>query len=308
MEETIKEKQTPKDNEEQVTTVDGKELKAQSYISPTSINTYFTCPRQYYYRYILKMKSPPTDALVKGIICHTVIERFFDKYEKDFEERIFNIFNKTWESQSQKIKDLEVTPEKESEMKQDCINMIGNYLEMFKRQLKTMLDIGAIMNDSHGFYLLKPKFRELKVSSEEYHVRGFIDRVNKDFNGNITIGDYKTSKKYGMGFPESYKRQLAIYGLLYQLQEGVKPDMVAIDFLRYGETYFLACTPSLMKFARDTLNYAYEKTRSLNIEDYELNESKLCAWCSEAEICNGRAAEAKKKRLDKMKQIAEETN
>ena len=45
--------------------------------SPSSINTYFQCPRKYYYIYNMKLKTSPSIHLVRGLVAHKVLENFF---------------------------------------------------------------------------------------------------------------------------------------------------------------------------------------------------------------------------------------
>ncbi len=268
-------------------TLDAEPFIPQKRLSPSSINTYHKCPRQYYYNYIAKLKTKPNIHLVKGSIVHKVLEDFFRGYRPEMEANILKIFERVWGKNEQQIKNLELPEEEIKQAKQDCLNMINEYFISFKRKIKSLIQSGKAENESHAYYLLKPKFREVFVEDKEIHCCGFIDRVNEDYNNTLTIGDYKTSAKYGIGLPVDYKRQLAIYSLLYTNQEKRQPDFAAVNFLRYGEEYLLEVTPSLLRYARDTIRLAYQQTRSTDIKDYPLYEDNLCRWCSYKGICNG---------------------
>jgi RecB family exonuclease len=158
-------------------------------------------------------------------------------------------------------------------------------------------------DERHAFYLLRPKFREMWVEDKELHCAGFIDRVHKDFDGLVTLGDYKTSSKYGIGLPESFKRQLAIYGLLYYRNKKELPNFTSIIFLRYGEEYILEVTPSLLKYARDTIDYVWSRTRSVSLSDYPKHEGTLCGWCPFKDICSGEQEFVKGQNKNKLKKI-----
>jgi len=41
-----------------------------SHLSPSQINTYTTCPKRWYYRYVLGLKRPPGIALIRGSAVH----------------------------------------------------------------------------------------------------------------------------------------------------------------------------------------------------------------------------------------------
>jgi len=276
----------------------------QENISPSSINTYFKCPRSYFYRYICKLKTKPSIHLVKGILIHSTLEDFFRGYKHDMEEHMLNIFSKRWKGQEQNLKDLELTDEELVQAKQDCLNMINEYYITISRQMNSLIEAGKAENFQHAYYLIKPKFKELKVADEELHCLGFIDTVNQGYDGALTLGDYKTSKKYGVGLAMDYKRQMSIYALLYSYQEKVTPDFVAVVFLRYGMEYILEVTPSLLKNARETIIDTYNKTRSTDIEEYPKIEGALCKWCDYKEICDGTEDWQKTLRVQKLKDEA----
>jgi len=178
--------------------------------------------------------------------------------------------------------------------------MVMEYYISFKRKVDAYVAVGKAENESHAFYLLKPKFRELFVEDKDLHCCGFIDRVYQDYNGFVTLGDYKTSSKYGIGFPLEYKRQLAIYALLYKNQTKEMPDMVGVHFLRYGESFYLEVTPHLLRWARETIADIYSKTRSTNIEDYPLNEGVVGKFCNFIDLHDGSAEWEDKLREQKL--------
>ena len=44
-------------------------------VSATSMDTYLRCPRQYYFRYVLGIRTPPSGAMVQGFKVHDAAER-----------------------------------------------------------------------------------------------------------------------------------------------------------------------------------------------------------------------------------------
>ena len=266
-------------------------LTPQKRISPTSINNFFKCPRSYFYDYVAKIRVIPNIHLIKGSMVHETLEKFFKAYPKgdsvDLAQHALDIFETYWVKHQKEVRTLELKPEEVLTAKQDCLNMLNEYIITLKRQIKMLLDVGKAESERHAYYLLKPKFREIFVEDKELHCCGYIDRITKGFDGRITLADYKTSSNYGVGMTEEHERQLSIYSLLYNLQEKIMPDLVAVSFLRYGETYFLKVTPSLLRYARDTITDVWGKTRTIDIEAYPLKESSLCKWCQYHSICSG---------------------
>lgn len=283
--------------------VDEQDLKPQATLSPTSINVWYKCPRQYFYTYIARLKVKPTIELVKGSIIHKVLEEFYEEFKPDLREHLINTFYKVWSENKNRVRELEVTQDIETHMKADAINILLEYYNSIKRKIDMYKFMGKAEDDYHGFYLLKPKFREKYITDPDLKLCGYIDRVNIDFDGLITIGDYKTSNKFGIGFPIDYKRQLALYSLLYRNKEKVTPDFAAVIFLRFGEEYLLEVTPSLLRYAQETADEVYRATRSTNIKDYPMRESNLCRWCPFYDICSNKVKWEERLRLERMEDL-----
>ena len=292
-----------KENKVDLTISKEKEIKAIARLSPTSVNTWSKCPREFYYSYMEKQPTAPNIALVKGSVVHKVLELFYKEYRKDPKEFFEKAFEKAWKGEDKKIKQIELTPEQLEKEKADAYGMIMDYNYKFNMQVKALMRAEKVENERHAFYLLRPKFREMWVEDKELKCAGFIDRVDKGFDGMITLGDYKTSSKYGIGLPESFKRQLSIYGLLYNRTQHIMPNFVSIIFLRYGEEYILEVTPSLLKYARNTIDNVWSRTRSVSISDYPMHEGILCGWCPFKDICSGEQKYKETKSKESIKKL-----
>lgn len=277
----------------------------QKTLSPTSINQYFKCPRAYFYQYIAKLRVRPNINMIKGSIVHKSLELFFKEYPKDgqLEEHILGSYSTALESNTKQMNMLGLSDEELTKQKMDCVTTLLDYLTTLKRKIKNYIDAGKAENQGHAFYLLRPKFCELRVKDDDLHTVGVIDRIDVDYEGYITLVDYKTSVKYGVGLPIDYKRQLSIYALLYQQQEKKTADFVAVNFLRIGEEYLLEVTPSLLRYARDVMIDTWQKTTSTAIEDYPLIEGNLCRWCDFKDVCSGKEDWMKKVREQRLYEL-----
>ena len=262
-------------------------------LSPSAINTYFKCPRQFFYQYMCKLPTLPSIHLIKGTIVHSVLEDLFRGFKKDPVQLTEQLFIKRWEKNSKVLTELDLEPVELEQHRKDAYNMVMDYATDFAKKMQNLIDAGKVENLQHAYYMLKPKFREqrleieLECDGEKFTMVGILDRVHEGWDNTLTIADYKTSSKYGPGLSEEYRRQLAIYAYLYSITQKKTPDFVAIVFLRYGEEFLLEVTPSLLRYARESILEVFRKTRSVEIEDYPLKESPLCRWCSFQSVCNG---------------------
>jgi CRISPR/Cas system-associated exonuclease Cas4 (RecB family) len=266
---------------------------AQRIQSPSSINTYKQCPRKYYYHYILKLPTIKSIHLIRGGIVHEVLEDFFkinidsmgdENIEFELNILLQSTFKGKWNDANEKLIDLKLGQEKLEFYYKESQEMINSWFGSLLNRIQLKQNNHLSFKDA--FKLLKPE-TEVYFKSEEHQVQGFIDAIH-DVNGEISLMDYKTSKKDNMS--DEYRLQLAIYALLYFEKYGKHPDIVGIDFLKHGPKY-LKVDKELIELAKQECAMIQEKTKSEDIQDFPMKTSPLCKWstgqCNFYDICFG---------------------
>lgn len=107
------------------TSVLGRYVK---YLSPSSIDTWITCPTRWMYRYVRKIKTPPSGAMFLGTSVHAAIEANHvqkvasqtDLASDELEDRFAHAFDHPKE-------DVDWTGEKRSDAKDDGGAMVRAY-------------------------------------------------------------------------------------------------------------------------------------------------------------------------------------
>lgn len=257
-------------------------------LSPTSINTLFHCPRQLWYKYIEKLPDKPSIHLVKGIAVHHALELIFNSkitakrpLSDQLEEKAKRHYMSRW-----KVDKLGLTKEEEEKHLKDGLLMMNRYIRQIADNVEILINVGKVRDVYHAFNLLKPKFKELRLKDDKLHVGGSIDQVNIDYDDNITLVDLKTSSKYKNNISTDYERQLAIYAYLYYKNYGTFPKWVCINYLRYGESFFIKVTDDTIEWAKAEIERARHFLHSRKLkEQYYRKYSKLCDYCSYNETC-----------------------
>jgi len=262
------------------------------YLSPSQIGMYCDCARKWYNKYILKIDDNFRFALIRGSMVHKCVEDFFrlrskdfnadenDDYEKSFCDHITTIFNDRWKERQMhllcKKDDLDYDQAKRETLeslltfvKISWFNIRGGYFKM--------------KNFGKAWFFLKPKFSERKVKSDRLHLRGIIDAII-ELNGKDIIVDYKTSTIFKIPYSEEYKRQLTMYALLVRENEDKSIYTLSNFYLKYGIQTFYYITDEDMDKAEELVLDIYEKTRSMNRDDYPCNTDHIFCkqkWCSQ---------------------------
>ncbi len=256
-----------------------KRLSIARVQSPSSINTYKQCPRKYYYSYIEKLPAKPSIHLIRGKIVHSVLENFFkiniSKLPEDnalFVLRVFinDMIEQYWRKEHKELNSLELTKPQLDFYQIETKDMINNWYANFTKKIQAEMKTYPLVN---SFGRMTPK-TEIKYTSEEYGIRGFIDAVHEKDNEVILI-DYKTSKAPKIS--REYRLQLALYALMYFETHQLMPDKVGIDFLKFGEQ-LLDVDEELISHAKFEAELIHMNTASDKKENYPISPGPLCKF------------------------------
>lgn len=276
---------------------------------------YNKCPRSWFYKYKSKIKEPPKEALVKGSLTHSVIERFYElnirkcsitkyNYETEFHKYALEVFDKVLvedrcvfgrpcKSYKDELLDICETELKYVKEISDVRKIIRNYINFYIMQFEQYLDSAG--NVPQAWYSLRPKFSELDLSYENFS--GYADSV-LELDDELYIIDYKTSKIYKTGHNKEYKLQVQLYAWAYYKLYGIIPDIGIVSFVRYGrECTYEINKDTVIDYIDNVIRDFMEKTESDNIDDYPLNvKHKFCVcsltknnkkdWCYYKDLCN----------------------
>ena len=254
-------------------------------VSFSALETFNTCPRKYYYNYILKLPKIDRPWFVFGNFNHLILEKFF-RYILYYKSRgksfdLKYLMYRAFESAKNKHdrlvaqdKTLPLTPVQISETKV----ILRNFYEKIKDNLPDVLYV-------------EKKF-EIDLGNNICLI-GYIDRVDKNEDGSLRIVDYKTSKKH---YPVSKNIQLDLYAI------GIKKSLDQNDLTIYKQLDFIKvnrCTDPNLKHdnSKDIeilesikqtslLIQDMKKTSSNNVDVWTPIDNEFCWSCDFRRTCN----------------------
>ena len=210
-------------------------LNTPKKFSASSLILYKDCPKQYFYKYILGLKSESgnKDNTILGTSVHKAFE-YTIKYvlsEKKYPsyDEVYNVFEESINNLAPSL------PENLKQCGKEKIFAENKYYDKFISMVKpeeidysTNDEINNIPNGKYKIYAEYPLNYELEIPKEwgleldnfdKIILNGFIDRLDKNPDGTYSIYDYKTREIcYNIPPSDNYFYQMVFYKYLFELQ------------------------------------------------------------------------------------------
>ena len=248
-------------------------LNPPNSYSPSSISQFISCPLAYRYSYIEKRPREPSLAATKGSIVHRALELLFENSptNRDLKTALENLDIAFLEySTNPDLTGLELSDDQLSALKKSSIKLIHNYFDI--EDPTTIKTIGL----------------ELKLEAEVKGntVRGIIDRLDIDENGDLIVIDYKTGSVPYKQMENSKMDPMHIYSLLCQSIFGKLPVQVQLIYISKPVTIIGTPTPNSIKAIENKTNaISIAVKTAVKNNDFRPKVSRLCEWCSYHELC-----------------------
>lgn len=265
-------------------------LAERIVLSPTSLNTYLTCPRRFFYQTLIRLPQAKSAAQGMGTAVHKALELFLNQYRKTKinpgREFLLLHYQKALQKEMLTDKDYQ-------ERLEYGRNLISEYF------------------DARGHLLTSDTFSEINFSSHGVNLDGIpitgkIDKVSfgsGDPDGpqqGLTVSDFKTGNA-DRQMSESrhggdYWRQMVFYKILADNSPRFKKDfqnrpvrVSQLEFLeksrKSGEylTAAIEVTPEAVAEVTENIRFVHGQIRALAFD--KIDRSEPCDRCPFKNIC-----------------------
>lgn len=246
------------------------------HFSPSSINTYLKCPREYFYKYILDLepKDGNPDSFSFGTAVHAACE-YAVRYAKEHgiyppKEEFIKAFKSELDNQPM------------SSFQQREINEVRGEKALDKYYVQLCATPVSML------YAVEEK---IELNIDGINFKGIIDRIDKNSDGTFTIYDYKTGSAKSEkiicpnGEYESYYNQIGLYK--YYFEKSTGKTVKETTFI-YPEEPDKNLTLNLLDEDCEEIKQKFQKAIS-NIRTYKFeptyNES-ACKYCPYSVFCD----------------------
>jgi len=290
-------------------------------LSPSRLKDFMQCPKLFYYKSILRLGTPPTEATAKGTAAHYAFEHVFDfPAGERTPEAAVSFVRPAWQVMTNVVVPAETVTEGSPEWvlreaEQGFTHQHdGDSLELARKEenaaaYREIIPAGS--PEEEAFLLateavvrswfelenpnkFEPSGREQYVSADiggvSFH--GYIDRLD-DIAGpggrKVYLSDYKTGKKAKPRFEDDAFFQLEVYALLLKEAVGQDVSQLRLLYVKEGNEDGVLrrnVTEQTLTRVKAKLAATVKAMRAAHAaDDWQPRKQVLCGWCYFQNVC-----------------------
>lgn len=242
-------------------------------LSPSRVSSFTSCPMQFRFSSIQKLPEPPGVATTKGTIGHRALELLFVRRAAD----------RTPEALAADM--CTALDEYRSHPDFLGLGLQGAAVDTFDRDCHALVDKYFAMEDPTTVREIGLELW-MEAPVGDLTLRGIIDRLELDADGELVVTDYKTGRAPSGNFEQKSLAGVHFYSFLCEAVFGKRPAKIRLMYLASGETIETVPSAQSVKFITTRTTAVWSAVeRACTTGDFRPRRSKLCDWCSFQQWC-----------------------
>ncbi|MFK7917637.1 MAG: RecB family exonuclease [Ilumatobacter sp.] len=244
-----------------------------SSLSPSRVSSFTSCPMQFRFASVQRLPEPPGVAATRGSVVHRALELLFEQPNAHRTPEALAATLATALDEYSTDPDyvaLGLDEAGAATFRKDCDKLTEKYFQM--EDPSTIRDIGL----------------EVRMAANvgSLELRGIIDRLELDQNGELIVTDYKTGRAPSGRYEQKSLAGVHFYSFLCEAVLGRRPAKIRLMYLSNGETIETTPSAQSVRFINTRTNAVWKAVeRACTTGDFRPNQSKLCDWCSFKSWC-----------------------
>jgi putative RecB family exonuclease len=248
-------------------------LRLPSSLSPSKVTAFKDCALAFRFSVIDRLPEPPSPWTTKGTLVHRALELLFGEEPagRTVDAALHHLgVARAALADDPEFTDLRLTAEEEQAFFLDAERLVRRYFEL--EDPTTVRPIGLEL--------------KLEANVGSLRLRGIIDRLELDENGELVVTDYKTGKPPRQNFEQKSLGGVHFYAFLCEQLFGKLPSRIQLLYL--SEPVAIVARPSEQstRGLRQRVGAIWTAVeRACEREDFRPRPSALCAYCAFQSYC-----------------------
>jgi len=243
-------------------------------LSPSSMGTFTSCPLAFRFGYIERLPEPPSAPASKGTLVHLALQHLMWRppAERTLETALADLARAESDlAEHPEFAELELSDEERAMFHADADLLVRRYFELEDPRVVTVLGV---------------ELRVSAVTSAGVTIRGIIDRLELDPEGELVVTDYKTGSAPSEGWEQKSLAGVHVYSLLCERMFGRRPARVQLLYLSRPERIVMAPSDQSLRGVEVKTNAVMQAVRqACQRDDFRPRPSALCNYCNFQEFC-----------------------
>lgn len=254
-------------------------LELPSSLSPSKVSSFTDCALAFRFSAIDRIPQPPTVATVKGTLVHAALERLLALAPADrtLEAALVCLADATAAlPDDPEWIQLDLDDDAQATFHRDADVLVHNYFDL--EDPTAVEPIGLELHVEHDLPF---------ADGSTVLLRGIIDRLERDAQGDLIVSDYKTGKAPAEGYQQSRLTGVHIYAFLCEQIYGERPAKVQLLYLGGRPTVVetIPTEQSTRQIERKIRSIWSAIETACSRDDFRPKKSPLCSWCSYKPWC-----------------------
>jgi putative RecB family exonuclease len=246
---------------------------APASLSPSRVEAFTSCPLAFRFANIDKLPEPPRVHSTKGSLVHRALELLFTRAPADRDAAA--AFAALDESIAEyrtdpEFVDLHLDDEAATAFFADARTLVERYLGM--EDPSKVRDIGLELR--------------LEAPAGSLMLRGIIDRLELDADGELVVTDYKTGRAPGVNREQQRMSGVHFYSFLCEQVLGRRPSRIRLMYLSSGDVIEAVPSAQSVRFITTRTKAVWQAVeRAIATDDFRPRTGPLCSFCAFQRWC-----------------------